>query len=94
MIYELNLAPMLLIELKKKIEGFLKSENIEGNVEIDLFADPEYVDWRSIKLNVSINKDLDFVYDYAEPRVLELIRAYPKDVRSKILIKLESSAPN
>jgi hypothetical protein len=74
-----------------KIKEFLRYKNLEHSVLPELFIDPEYPDWREIRIRIKIKEDLKYIYERLEPKIYEIVQMIvPKELLYKVLIKLET----
>ena len=74
-----------------KIKEFLRDRNLEHSVLPELFIDPEYPDWREIRIRIRIKEDLKSIYERLEPEIYDIVQiTLPKELLYKVLIKLET----
>jgi hypothetical protein len=69
------------------IEAFLREKNLNGKITIDLYSDPEYPEWKNIEIMVSVDEDLQFIYENLKQEIFQLIEnSVSEELLDKILI--------
>ena len=80
-------------KIEKTIENvsqFMDNEKITGKVTPELFIDPEFPNWKMLKINIKINADLVDIYEKFKEPIYEIFNSnLPEEVIEKLMIKFE-----
>lgn len=76
--------------LIKKISNYLDQQFITYKITRDIISDPEYPDWRRVKIGIKISKDVNFIHENLKKPIYNIINeSIPQEFEDKILLKLE-----
>jgi hypothetical protein len=80
-------ALIKLSETIRSIDDFLQNMSIDHKITTDIFSDPEYSEWREIKIVVAARGGLDFILRELKPSIYKVARErLPQRLAEQVLI--------
>lgn len=90
---ELNLSDgaQVLLGVKAAIEGYLGGTRKRHVIQLGVFSDHEFPDWKAIKIVVGVDDDLARIFEDIRPRVYDAVsRMIPRELLGKVFVEFES----
>lgn len=74
----------------KKASQFIDSRGINHDVQHELFVDPEFPDWKMVKVTFRMDAALSHIYDYLKNPVYEIVSSeLPDDAMENMIVKFD-----